>query len=59
MYNEASKKATLKYKKKQKRIPLDVQMEQYEAIKKYADERGKPVNTMLKEIIFEKTGISY
>lgn len=59
MYNEASKKATLKYMKKLKRIPLDVQMEQYEAIKKYADENGKPVNTVLKEIIFEKIGINY
>lgn len=58
MYNEASKKATLKYMKKLKRIPLDVQPEQYEKIKAYADEHGKPVNTILKEIIFEKVGIT-
>lgn len=58
MYNEASKKATIKYMKKLKRIPLDVQPEQYDAIKKYADEKGKPVNTILKEIIFEKIGIT-
>lgn len=58
MYTEASKKATLKYMKKLKRIPLDVQPEQYEAIKLYADSMGKPVNTILKEIIFEKIGIT-
>ena len=44
--------------KKLKRIPLDVQPEQYEAIKLYADSMGKPVNTILKEIIFEKIGIT-
>lgn len=59
MYTEASKKATVKYMKKLKRIPLDVQPEQYEEIKKYADEKGKPVNTILKEIIFEKIGINH
>lgn len=59
MYTEASKKATIKYMKKLKRIPLDVQLEQYEQIKKYADKEGKPVNTILKEIIFEKIGINH
>ena len=59
MYTEASKKATVKYMKKLKRIPVDVQMEQYNAIKKYANEKGKPVNTVLKEIIFEKVGINH
>lgn len=59
MYTEASKKATIKYMKKLKRIPLDVQPEQYEEIKKYADKEGKPVNTILKEIIFEKIGINH
>ena len=57
-YTEAQKKATLKYMKKLKRIPLDVQPEQYEEIKNYADAQGKPVNTVLKEIIFEKIGIN-
>ena len=56
-YTEAGKKATIKYMKKLKRIPLDVRQEQYEAIKTYADAKGKPVNTVLKEIIFEKIGI--
>lgn len=59
MYTEASKKATIKYMKKLKRIPLDVQLEQYEEIKKYAVKEGKPVNTVLKEIIFEKIGINH
>jgi predicted DNA binding CopG/RHH family protein len=58
MYTEASKKATIKYMKKLKRIPLDVQPEQYDAIKQYAKSQGKPVNTAIKEIIFEKIGIS-
>lgn len=58
MYTEASKKATIKYMKKLKRIPLDVQQEQYDAIKQYAKSQGKPVNTAIKEIIFEKIGIS-
>ena len=56
MYNESSKKATLKYMKKLKRIPLDVQPEQYAAIKEYAEKQNRPVNTVLKEIIFEKIG---
>lgn len=58
MYNDSARKATVKYMKKLKRIPLDVQPEQYEKIKAYADSQGKPVNTVLKEIIFEKIGIT-
>lgn len=58
MYNDSARKATVKYMKKLKRIPLDVQQEQYEKIKAYADSQGKPVNTVLKEIIFEKVGIT-
>lgn len=57
-YNEAQKKATIKYMKKLKRIPLDVQVDQYEKIKEYADKEGKGVNTIIKEIVFEKIGIS-
>ena len=45
MYNDSARKAT-------------VQQEQYEKIKAYADSQGKPVNTVLKEIIFEKVGIT-
>jgi hypothetical protein len=57
-YSEAQKKATMKYmKEKLKRIPLDVRPDQYDAIKAYADSIGKPVNTVIKEIVFEKIGI--
>ena len=42
-YNEAQKNATIKYMKKLKRIPLDVQPEQYEKIKEYADKEGKGI----------------
>ena len=57
-YTEAGMKAANKYKKeKMKRIPLEVSNEQYELIKAYAN--GRPTNTVLKEIIFEKiNGIS-
>ena len=52
-YTEAGMKAANKYKKeKMKRIPLEVSNEQYELIKAYAN--GRPTNTVLKEIIFEK-----
>ena len=51
-YNEAQKNATIKYMKKLKRIPLDVQPEQYEKIKEYADKEGKGVNTIIKEIVY-------
>lgn len=53
-YSEAQKRATIKYMKKLKRIPLDVKPEEYELIKQYAKKLGKPVNTALKELIFEK-----
>ena len=53
-YTEASKRATLKYMKKLKRIPLDMQIPQYSRLKEYCDHKGKPVNTVIKEIIFEK-----
>lgn len=52
-YTEAGMKAANKYKKeKMKRIPLEVSNEQYELIKAYAN--GRPVNTILKEIIFDR-----
>lgn len=54
-YSQAGKNATIKYKKENlKRIPLEVKLEQYEMIKAYADKCNKPINTVLKEIIFEK-----
>lgn len=57
-YTEAVKKAAIKYKKNNlKRIPLEVRLDQYEKIKEYANQQGKPVNTVLKEIIFKEIGI--
>lgn len=54
-YSEAVKKAAIKYKKEHlKRIPLEVRHDQYEMIKAYAEKNNKPINTILKEIIFEK-----
>lgn len=54
-YSEAVKNATIKYKKEHlKRIPLEVKLDQYEMIKAYAEKNNKPINTILKEIIFEK-----
>ena len=53
-YSEASKRATVKYMKKLKRVPLDMQWEQYNRLKAYCDSLGKPVNTTIKEVLFEK-----
>lgn len=53
-YSEASKRATIKYMKKLKRVPLDMQWEQYNRLKAYCDHIGKPVNTFIKEVLFEK-----
>lgn len=53
-YTEASKRATIKYMKKLKRVPLDMKREQYDRLKAYCDSLGKPVNTTIKEILFEK-----
>lgn len=51
-YTEAAKRATAKYKKENiKRIALEMRLDQYELIKAYAGDR--PINTVLKEIIFE------
>lgn len=52
-YSEASKKATYKYRSAAyKRIPLDMKVEEYEAIKKYCEEHGEPsVNGFIKKLI--------
>lgn len=51
-YTEAQKKATMKYAKQNlKRIPLDVQKEEYEKIKAAAESVGEPVNTYIKTAI--------
>ncbi|MBP3215486.1 MAG: hypothetical protein J6M58_04570 [Clostridium sp.] len=51
-YTEASKRAAAKYAKKNlKRIPLDVQLSEYDRIKAAADAAGEPVNTYIKNAI--------
>lgn len=51
-YNEARNKADQRYKASHiKRIPLDVQLEDYEQIKAAADRAGQKVNTYIKEAI--------
>jgi len=49
---ESQKRATLKYAKdKLKRIPLDVQTEQYEQIKAATDATGEKVNAYIKKAV--------
>ena len=52
--SKAQMKATVKYKEKaQKRIPLDVRIEEYEAIKKYTEKTGESINGFIRKIIKE------
>lgn len=54
-YTEASYRANQKYRAaKIKRIPLDVQIEDYERIKAAADRAGLKVNTYIKEAIEQR-----
>ena len=54
-YTEARGKASIAYAKKAlKRIPLDVQKEDYERIKAAADRSGSTVNGFIKTAIYEK-----
>jgi hypothetical protein len=51
-YTDARKRANIKYAKKNlKRIPLDVQLAEYDRIKAAADAVGEPVNTYIKTAI--------
>ena len=48
-YTDATKKATIEYKKKKiKRVPLDMQVEEYERIKEHAEKSGESVNGYIK-----------
>ena len=50
--SDAQKKASVKYKQKSiKRIPLDMQIDEYERLKEHVDKLGIPVNTYIKELI--------
>lgn len=52
--SEAQIKATLKYKAKAyKRIPLDVKIEEYEALKEYTENTGESINGFIRRIIKE------
>ena len=52
--SEAQIKATLKYKAKAyKRIPLDVKIEEYEALKQYTEKNGESINGFIRRIIKE------
>jgi len=52
--SEAQIKATAKYKAKAyKRIPLDVRIEEYEALKTYTDKTGESINGFIRKIIKE------
>lgn len=52
--SEAQVKATLKYKAKAyKRIPLDVRIEEYEALKEYTEKTGESINGFIRRIIKE------
>ena len=51
-YTEAQKKAAVKYKEKNiKRIPLDVQLEEYDRIKAAATAVGESVNGYIKKAV--------
>ena len=51
-YNESAYKASQKYKAAHiKRIPFEVQIEEYEAIKEAAENAGQRVNAYIKESI--------
>lgn len=53
-YNDASKKASQKYKAANiKRIPLDMQITQYEAVQIHAKAHGESVNGFIKRAIQE------
>lgn len=52
--SEAQVRATMKYKAKAyKRIPLDMKIEEYEALKEYADSTGESINGFIRRIIKE------
>lgn len=54
MYNEVTKKATLKYRANNiKRIALDIPIAEYEQIKKYCDDHGETLSGFIRKIIQE------
>lgn len=54
-YNEAGYNASRKYKEKNiKRVPLDMQLEEYNKLKAAAERTGEKVNTYIKKAIAER-----
>lgn len=54
-YNEASYKAANRYKEKNiKRVPLDMQIAEYEELKAAADANGEKVNAYIKAAIRQR-----
>ena len=54
-YNESSYEASKKYKAvKIKRVPLDMQISDYEKLQAAADMAGEKVNTFIKKAIAER-----
>lgn len=54
-YNEASNRAAQKYKKDNiKRVPLDMQITEYERLRAVADSQGEKVNEYIKKAIRER-----
>lgn len=54
-YTESGYKASLEYKsKKIKRVPLDMQITEYEALKEQAISKGEKVNEYIKKAIRER-----
>ena len=52
--SDAQIKATLKYKAKAyKRIPLDVRIEEYDALKKHTEKSWETINGFIRRIIKE------
>ncbi|MDD7026024.1 MAG: hypothetical protein PUI46_02860 [Lachnospiraceae bacterium] len=52
--SKAQMQATIKYKAKAyKRIPLDVKIEEYEALKEFTDKNGESINGFIRRIIKE------
>ena len=52
--SKAQMQATIKYKAKAyKRIPLDVKIEEYEALKEFTEKNGESINGFIRRIIKE------
>lgn len=54
-YNEAGYNASKKYKEKNiKRVPLDMQIDEYNKVKAAAEQAGEKVNTYIKNAIAQR-----